>query len=131
VVVVEDNPGDIYLIRQALEKRGIGDLTVLQDGEAGYIFVTEVERGAASPPDLFIIDLSLPRRSGPELLARIKTSSAFAHSRIIIASSSYSSRDRSVASRLGADRYFVKPSSFDQFMTIGALAAELLDEGSS
>ena len=104
MVVVEDNPADVFLIRLALHACGIDDLTVMQDGEAGYDFVTQVERGLAAAPDLFILDLSLPRRTGPELLERIKaTSRACARSRVLIASSSYSSSDRSIARRLGAD----------------------------
>ena len=126
MVLIEDNPADIFLIRHALHSCGIDDVTVMQDGEAGYDFITGVERGAAAPPDLFILDLSLPRRTGPELLERIKASHVCARSRILIASSSYSSSDRSVASRFGADRYFVKPSSFEEFMKIGPMASELL-----
>ena len=116
----------MFLIREALRIQGIEELTVFEDGEAGYDFIVQVDRGSAATPDLFILDLSLPRRTGPELLERIKSSRECSGVRIIIASSSRSPKDQSLAGRFGADRYFVKPSSFDAFMQIGSMAAELL-----
>lgn len=126
IAVVEDNSADVYLIRQALHQRGIDELTVLRDGEAGLDFVIAVDSGRMVAPDLVILDLSLPRRNGAELLERIKASKACAGVKVIIASSSRSPSDRSIASRFGADYYFVKPSNFDEYMRIGAMVQDLL-----
>jgi CheY-like chemotaxis protein len=124
--VIEDNPADVYLIRQALRTHNIpSDVTVLHDGEEGYNFIEAVDRGVIETPDLFILDLSLPRRNGPELLERIRQSRCAAYARVVVASSSQAPRDRAIAER-GADRYFVKPSSLTDFMQIGKVVTELL-----
>ena len=128
MVVIEDNPGDIYLIRYALGLHAIEDLTVIRDGEAGYEFVTQIDRGLATAPQVFIVDFSLPRRTGPELLELIRASRACAGVRIVIASSSRSPKDQAVARKFGADCYFAKPSNFEEYIQIGAIAADLLHD---
>jgi DNA-binding response OmpR family regulator len=128
IAIVEDNPADIFLIKQALFPRNRGaELTVMQDGEAGFDFIQQIEDGLIRPPDIFILDLSLPRRNGPELLERIRLCRRCDHVRILIASSSHNPRDKAIAQEGGADAYFVKPSNFKDFMKIADVVKELLD----
>ncbi len=121
----------MFLIRQALQFHAVGgSISVVSDGESGFDLIDRVERGELERPDLFILDLSLPRRSGPELLERIKKSPVCSGARVVIASSSHHPMDKSGAFDRGADRYFVKPSSFNEFMQLGAVISELLDQNS-
>jgi chemotaxis family two-component system response regulator Rcp1 len=127
IVIVEDNPADVFLEKEALLKHGIlGDLVVLQDGEAGFEFIHEIDEGRIQAPDVFILDLSLPRRNGPELLEFIKRSRMCSRACVLIASSSHNPRDKAQVVEQGADRYFVKPSSFEDFMKIGEIVSDLL-----
>jgi len=101
-------------------------IVVMEDGEAGFAYIQEVDARRAPAPDIFILDLSLPRRNGPELLERIKLSDACSGVSVMIASSSHNPKDRATAEARGADRYFVKPSNFDEFMKIGEMVQDLL-----
>jgi chemotaxis family two-component system response regulator Rcp1 len=128
IALVEDNPADIFLFKLALTAPQVSaELIVMEeDGEAGFDFIRQVEDGSASAPQVFILDMSLPRHNGAELIDRIRRSPACASVRIIVASSSQSPRDRAAAAEHGADRYFVKPSNFDDFMKIGEIVSDLL-----
>ena len=68
ILLVEDNPADVLLIREALEEHSIrADIYVLSDGEKAVRFVENESRELA-PPDLVILDLNLPRKTGREVL---------------------------------------------------------------
>ena len=130
IVVAEDNAPDVFLIRQALSQEGLAyRLDTLSDGDDAFRLIDRLEQDARKPfPDLFVIDLNLPRRSGAEVLARVRSSSRGAHSSIIIMSSSDAPHDRDRARTLGANLYFRKPLDLDEFMKIGGYVRELLDE---
>jgi len=80
--LVEDNPADAGLIRKALEEHGVaGELTVADDGEEAIHFIRSLDREpSVECPDLVIIDLNLPRKSGREVLEtmrRVKDATTF------------------------------------------------------
>lgn len=126
-MLAEDNPGDVYLIREALQLQDFEfDLVVQQDGEQMLAFLDRIEAGEAPCPDLVLLDLNLPKRSGETLLERMRESPLYAQVPVIIVTSSASPRDRETASRLGASSYFQKPSDFEEFMRLGAIVRLLL-----
>jgi DNA-binding response OmpR family regulator len=80
---------------------------------------------------LFILDLNLPKRSGLQILACIRTNAEHAHIPVLIMTSSDSEKDREETKRLGSSGYFRKPSTFDEFLKIGALIKNLDPRGGS
>lgn len=133
LLVAEDNAADVGLIRLALEAHGIPcEIHAEPDGEGAIRFVERVEADqSARCPELFILDLNLPRFDGTEILRRIRASKRLAQVPVIVASSSRSSRDRNTALELGASAYFAKPSELAEFLELGALIRNFLGEPGS
>jgi CheY-like chemotaxis protein len=126
IVLAEDNPGDVYLVRRALDFEGLDyDLTVAKDGEAAIDLVTEVETGSRTI-DLFMVDLDLPKRDGTEVLTRARQSKPLEGVPIVMLTSSDSPHDRKRCLQLGANRFFRKPSDLHRYMEIGKIVRELL-----
>ena len=71
-MLVEDNPADSMLVRKAFEEHGFaGEITVVEDGETAIHLIQALDQeGLADCPDLVIIDLSLPRKSGHDAWKR-------------------------------------------------------------
>jgi CheY-like chemotaxis protein len=128
LLIAEDNPADVGLIRLALKRHGIGAaVEVVQDGEAALRFIERVEAdGNAACPALAVLDLHLPRVSGDEILRRMRGSAKWREVPVIVMSSSLAERDREEAMARGASAYFCKPSELDQFLELGAIIKELL-----
>jgi two-component system, chemotaxis family, response regulator Rcp1 len=128
VLIAEDNPADVGLIRLALQKHGVeSELHVIPDGEAAVRFIESVESDAtADCPQLAIVDLNLPRLGGDEILRRVRSSKKWQQVPVIVMSSSLSSRDRNQALERGADAYFPKPSDLEQFLMLGELVKSKL-----
>lgn len=128
LLIAEDNPADLGLIRLALQHYGLTcEIYAVPDGEAAVRFIESVEKDQSAPcPALAIFDLNLPRLSGVEILRRVRSSERWRTIPVIVASSSQSLHDRTHAIQLGASAYFPKPSDLQQFMKIGALVGDLL-----
>ena len=128
LLVAEDNPADVGLIRLALERHGIDSpLHVVQDGEAAVNFIESVQANTgAYCPALAILDLNLPRLTGDEILRRMRACERWRNVPVIVVSSSLAAKDRTGALSLGASAYFTKPSELDQFLSLGTLVREVL-----
>lgn len=125
LVLVEDNPGDVCLIRRALDAQGLSyDLTVASDGEEAIAYVAKCE-AASEAIDLVLLDLNLPRRRGSEVLEWIRNSSSFENVPTLLLTSSDSAQDRERCLRLGASAYVRKPSNLAEFMLIGNMVKDL------
>ncbi len=127
--IAEDNPADVYLIEEALRQQQFGyRLTSADNGEDMLNLIAALDRDLSQIcPDLFLIDLNLPRRSGDEILARIRQSSRCAHVPAIVITSSDSPQDRAMARDLGASFYFRKPADLERFMAIGGIVRGFLE----
>jgi chemotaxis family two-component system response regulator Rcp1 len=126
ILIVEDNPADVLLIREALEEHAVrANVYVVTDGEKALRFI---DAGATSVPcpDLVILDLNLPRRNGREVLAHIRASEEMSKVSVVILSSSDAPRDIEETFRLGVTQYLRKPSTLSEFMQIGGKLRELL-----
>jgi len=133
IVIAEDNAPDVFLIREALQWDGMPyRVDAMEDGEQVLQFIDRLEADLeAACPDLFVIDLNLPKRSGVEILSRIRASSRCAVVPAVVISSSDAPRDREVAKALGAELYFRKPAELKEFMTIGGHIHAVLKQGRS
>ncbi len=128
LLVIEDNPADVELLRRALATAGLDcQLTVVEDGaDAMALF----RPGTTTPaPDLAIVDLNLPKHGGLEIIEQMRANPTFADVPVIILSSSSSMRDRSKIETFHIKRYIVKPADLEEFMRIGWQIRELLMEG--
>lgn len=131
VLLVEDNAGDAYLFRKALEEAELNvALTVIDDGYRALAFVRGEREYAGDPvPDLVVLDLNLPKHAGDEVLKAIAQSRRFEGVPVVITSSSpWPPRlTESESSRIA--RYIPKPPDLDAFLAIGTLLKEVLLEG--
>jgi DNA-binding response OmpR family regulator len=130
IVVIEDNKADFFLVEEAIAAEGIdAEMEWIMDGEEAVRLINgfALQLDGPSCPDVFVLDLNLPKRSGVEILALIRTRFASSRVPVLIMTSSDSERDRSQAKSLDADGYFRKPCTYDEFMKIGPMIHRLLD----
>ena len=127
--IAEDNAADVYLIEEALRRHGfVYHLETADNGEDMLKMIARIDQDPSqSCPDLFLVDLNLPRRPGDEVLARIRESSRCSHVPVIVITSSDSPQDRARARDLGASFYFRKPVDLERFMSIGGIVREILN----
>jgi len=129
IVIVEDNPADVVLVREALSTNDVCcTLERYETGESALAALAKRESPAdLNFPSLVILDWNLPILSGAEVLQTIRRWSRFHATPIAVLTSSGSPRDRSQAMRLGATRYIQKPMNFEDFMQeVGGQIRELL-----
>jgi CheY-like chemotaxis protein len=128
VLLVEDSPADIYIVRESLKKHMKEiNLQVLNDGEKAFALIEAAEADESMPsPALLILDLNLPKRSGQEILRRIRQSSKLGRIPVVVFTSSDSPSDRAETTRLGATAYFRKPADLEEFMCIGKVVQSVL-----
>src|ERR1700683_3437765 len=130
ILVAEDHPADVYLIRTALEEHGIDlPVQVAADGQEVLLIISQQEALADPQLNLIILDLNLPRHDGIEILERLRGTKRLAHIPVAVLTSSDSPRDQTVAIELGAARFLRKPSNLEQFLSLGAVFKEMLGRG--
>jgi CheY-like chemotaxis protein len=120
VLLVEDNPGDVRLTREALKEGKVhNNLHVAPDGVEALAFLRREGRYAAAVrPDLILLDLNLPRKGGREVLEEIKSDPALRHIPVVILTSSQAEQDIARAYDLHANCYISKPVDLDQFIRV-------------
>lgn len=117
ILLVEDNPGDIFLTQAALEDAKIyNNLHVSVDGEEAIAFLYQQGKyGDAPRPDVILLDLNLPKKSGREVLAEIKNDARLRRIPVVILTTSSSDQDILRSYDLHANCYITKPLDLDQF----------------
>jgi two-component system, chemotaxis family, response regulator Rcp1 len=131
-VLIEDTGLDVFLVRESILVHNIpAELHAIEDGELAMEYLKKVEAGQAPVPQLFLLDLNLPRRDGHEVLAEIRQSSRCASVPVVIMTSSDSAEDHARTAALGASSYFRKPPGYAAFLKLGELIRELLGLESS
>lgn len=114
ILIVEDNPGDADLIQEVLaESERNTEITVAVNGVEALRCLDEGPR-----PDLILLDLNLPRKSGHEVLASIKRTEALQRIPVVVLTSSEAESDMAEAYRLHANCYLTKPVDLEEFLTV-------------
>lgn len=118
----------MYLIREAIERCGINaDIDVLPDGSAAIQYLDDANAGESGPcPDLILLDLNLPKTSGYEVLKHLRAGVRCKCAKVLIVSSSDAPTDRKAVDDLGVSNYFMKPSTYAEFMKLGSIVERLL-----
>jgi chemotaxis family two-component system response regulator Rcp1 len=120
ILLVEDNPGDVRLTREALkDAKVLNNLSVVGDGEAALDFLHRRGKYAAAPrPDLILLDLNLPRKDGREVLEEIKKDDSLMVIPVVVLTTSKAEEDVVRSYKLHANCYIPKPVDFNRFMEV-------------
>ena len=120
ILLVEDNPGDARLTREALSLSKVrNNLHHVRDGEEAVAFLRRQGGfGGAPTPDLVLLDLNLPRRDGREVLEDIKNDAALKHIPVVILTSSQAEEDILRSYRLHANCFITKPVDLEQLTKV-------------
>jgi CheY-like chemotaxis protein len=118
ILLVEDNPGDVRLIKEALRDGKIRTaLHVVPDGVEALAFMRREGRYSRAPrPDIILLDLNLPKMDGRAVLAELKDDEALRPIPVIILTTSQAEQDILKAYGLNANCYITKPADLDQFL---------------
>ena len=120
VLLVEDDPGDVYLIREAFAHNKVANaLHVVSDGVEALDFLRRRGPFADAPrPDLVLLDLNLPRKDGREVLAEMKNDEELRRIPVVILTTSRAEADIVRTYELHANCYIVKPVDLGQFISV-------------
>lgn len=118
VLLVEDDPGDELMTREAFEDNKIGNtLHVVRDGmEALDFLYRRGEFTDAPTPDLVLLDLNLPKYDGRQVLEQIKSDPDLSHVPVVVLTTSSAEEDILRSYKLHANAYVTKPVDLDQFI---------------
>jgi two-component system, chemotaxis family, response regulator Rcp1 len=131
IVLIEDNPADVYLVELALKESGvIYEMTKFKRGEEALQALCPPEGTAdtsAFMPDAILLDLNTPKSDGFQVLIKMKLSPRLAHVPMAIITSSQATSDKHRTVLQGA-RYIQKPAQLEEFLnTVGHAVKEMLE----
>ena len=120
ILMVEDNPGDVRLTVEALKEGKVrNNFHTAEDGEEALAYLRQEGRYAGAPrPDLVLLDLNLPKKSGREVLAEIKEDPDLRRIPVVILTVSQAEQDIVKSYSLHANCYITKPVDLDQFLEV-------------
>jgi CheY-like chemotaxis protein len=120
ILLVEDDPGDVLMTREAFEHHRIcNPLHVVTDGAAALRFLRrEGEHTGAIRPGLILLDLNLPLVNGREVLAVIKSDEQLRRIPVVVLTTSQAEEDIVRSYDLHANAYITKPVDFTRFMEV-------------
>ncbi|MFH1532081.1 MAG: response regulator [Pseudomonadota bacterium] len=120
ILLVEDNPGDVILTREALRSGKISNnLQVVEDGEQAMAYLRREGPYADAPrPDVILLDLNLPRKDGREVLGEVKSDHDLKHIPVVVLTTSQSEADVMETYGLHANCYLVKPVEYGPFLEV-------------
>ena len=120
ILLVEDNPGDVRLAQEALKESKIRNrLYVVEDGVEAMDFLRQQGKyGGVPRPDLILLDLNLPRKSGREVLTEVKNDESLKRIPVVVLTVSKAEEDIMKCYSNHANCYITKPLDFSQFMEI-------------
>jgi CheY-like chemotaxis protein len=120
ILLVEDNPGDARLTREALKDGRVHhNLHVTADGVDALAFLRRTGVHAGAPrPDLILLDLNIPKMDGRQVLAEIKVDPDLVRIPVVVLTTSQAEEDIARSYDLHANCYINKPVDLDQFMTV-------------
>lgn len=133
VLVAEDNPADVRLVREAFQEHQLEcTLHVVRDGALAIEYLRSLDQAPLRRRlDLMLLDMHLPKCDGEEILASLRSTEHYAHTPVIVMTASDAPRDHEQARKHAARYYFRKPCSLDEFLSLGAVARAILAGGSA
>ncbi len=118
ILLVEDDAGDVLMTREALKEGNVENhLDVVADGVEAMAYLRETS-DSGSRPDLVLLDLNLPKKSGHEVLAEVKNDPDLRRTPVVVLTTSDAERDILKSYDLHANAYITKPVDFDEFVTV-------------
>jgi chemotaxis family two-component system response regulator Rcp1 len=128
VLLVEDNPTDVYVIKHVLDSCGLDlDIRVARDGQEALLYLGALEENEMlAGPALILLDLNIPNISGIQVLGELRSSKRYSRAPVIIVTSSTAAVDRAAAERLQAEAYFQKPKTLTAYMELADLVKQFL-----
>ena len=119
ILLVEDNPGDERLTREALkEGKVFSNLHWVKDGVEALQFLRRQARfGSVPRPDIILLDLNLPKKDGREVLQEIKSDPALKQIPVVVLTTSKAEEDVVRSYNLHANCYVTKPVDLENFIT--------------
>ncbi len=120
ILLVEDNPGDVRLTREALKEGKVrNNMQVAVDGvDAVEYLKKEGKHSDAVTPDLILLDLNLPKMDGREVLEKIKEDPDLKRIPVVILTTSKAEEDIVISYNLHANCFITKPVDLEQFITV-------------
>ena len=120
ILMVEDNPADVRLMKETLKDSKLNNnMSVVEDGVEAMAFLRkEGKYASAVSPDLMLLDLNLPRKSGHEVLNEIKKDDELKTIPVVVVTSSQAEEDVLKSYRLHANCYVTKPVDLEQFTKV-------------
>ena len=132
VVLIEDNPADIFLVQLALKENNVHcEMTMFNNGEEALRVLCPAEGVESNSfvPDAILLDLNTPKSDGFSVLRRLRQTPRLANVPIAIITSSQATSDKDHIASLGSIRYIQKPSQLDAFLsTVGQAVKEMLHQ---
>src|SRR4051812_49428849 len=130
VLLAEDNPGDVLLVRDALQQQAFNfELVVMDNGDKIRSFLGNPEHYNPNL-DVLLLDLNLPRVDGPDMFRLLRDHPCCCEAPVIVITSSDSPRDRAWTEEFRVAHYFRKPSNYDDFMKLGELVRSVVQKNS-
>jgi CheY-like chemotaxis protein len=119
VLQVEDDPNDVFLFSRAFKKAQVdAELRAIEDGDQFVSFLSNLAANGGVLPDLVLLDIKLPRKSGFEVLEWLRKHPSLKHIPVIMLTSSSQPLDVRRAYDLGANAYLVKPMDVDEIVRL-------------
>jgi CheY-like chemotaxis protein len=126
ILVIEDNPTDVSLIKEALTEHGVSyEMTVLDDGEKALAHLRNI---GELKPDLVIIDLNMPKRDGVEVLLKYRMTVGLYSVPMIVLTSSNSRSDLLRTKNIGVSAFIQKPMTLPEFISLGKRFKAILEQ---
>src|ERR1700761_1364149 len=125
VFLAEDNPGDVFLVRHALQARKFEfELFIAEDGDKVDALLDRIGKDVPAP-DILLLDLNLPKMDGPELFRRVRAHPACESVPLVVVTSSDAPKDHAWTGEFQVSHYFRKPSRLTEFMQLGEIIETL------
>lgn len=120
ILLVEDNPGDVRLTREALQEGKVyNNLHWAKDGIEALEFLNRKGKFASAPrPDIILLDLNLPKKDGRAVLADIKGDVNFRHIPVVVLTTSQAEEDVARSYDLHANCFITKPVDLQKFIHV-------------
>jgi CheY-like chemotaxis protein len=132
VVLIEDNPADVYLVQLALKENHVNcQLTTFSNGQEALKVLCPpiLSQTDRTPPNVILLDLNTPKSDGFEILIQLKGTPHLVNVPVAILTSSAATSDKTRSERLGAVRFIQKPSGLSEFLsTVGEAVREMLGD---